>query len=367
MTGDISSIRWRPFELDLIDSFSAGWDVVSTKRGVVIQLTDRSGIVGLAEAAPMPGYVNTITAEDVLDQLRGLDSSSFTFTMLNPARPGAHLVWNACLMALEDMRSRKMGVPLHASFQGTSGSQRLLVNGLIDSSDVDGTVRQAHELQVKGYKYVKLKIGLLDQQSDMERIRGINEACPELVLRLDANGKLSISEARDFIQQVQKFNIELVEQPTEPADISALGTVTRESSIPIAADESVYQDAGTLRELVTGHKANILVLKPSLIGSISTTIGIARWAQSHGVSSFITSMFESAIGLMTAAHAASLLPVQLAHGLGTGEWIKSDIAETPVPDQGQLILPTESGLGVEIDCKALERVATGPWQEIYYA
>ena len=109
------------------------------------------------------------------------------------------------------------------------------------------------------------------------------------------------------------------------------------------------------------------MLKPSLIGSISTTIGIARWAQSHGVSSFITSMFESAIGLMTAAHAASLLPVKLAHGLGTGEWIRSDIAETPVPDQGQLILPTESGLGVEIDCKALERVATGPWQEIYYA
>ena len=71
MTGDISSIRWRPFALELIDSFSAGWDVVSTKRGVVIQLTDRSGIVGLAEAAPMPGYVNTITAEDVLDQLRG--------------------------------------------------------------------------------------------------------------------------------------------------------------------------------------------------------------------------------------------------------------------------------------------------------
>lgn len=35
MTGDISSIRWRPFELELIDSFSAGSDVVSTKRGVV--------------------------------------------------------------------------------------------------------------------------------------------------------------------------------------------------------------------------------------------------------------------------------------------------------------------------------------------
>lgn len=52
----------------------------------------------------------------------------------------------------------------------------------------------------------------------------------------------------------------------------------------------------------------------------------------------------------------------LAHGLGTVEHLAADlVAEPLVPSGGVLQVPSEPGLGVQLDDAALEAAATGDW------
>jgi L-Ala-D/L-Glu epimerase len=101
---------------------------------------------------------------------------------------------------------------------------------------IEVTVRKANEYIKQGFKSLKIKGGL-DLDSDVERIFKIRESVGEgIELRVDLNQGYTAEKAIQFVEQTIKAKVELLEQPTLKGNLSQLGKVTEQVSIPVMAD-----------------------------------------------------------------------------------------------------------------------------------
>jgi o-succinylbenzoate synthase len=361
----VRKLRWRPFELHLSESFESSWGVIKSRAGILVSISDSEGFEGFGEVNPMPEYTGGAALADVARQFEGISSKKFGLDMFDFSRKGSLLAWNACKMALLDAEARKFNLALHVETSAGSRSA-VITNGLLANSTLGQTLTQAGDLVSSGYSTLKLKIGLKSLDEDIETIRQIRILWPDIKLRLDVNGAWSLETAKTAVKKLLPYDIELIEQPTDPDDLESLAEVHTASSIPIAADEAIYKNPEKTNQIVRTQAVDILVLKPMLIGGIRETIGLAEWASTYEIESYVTTTFDSAIGVSMAIHAAASLPWQAAHGLSTGKQMLDDVAVTPIPVKGEIQIPKGPGLGISPDIDMLEMVAIASWQEIIY-
>ena len=361
----VRKLRWRPFELQLSESFESSWGVVKSRAGIVVSILDSEGFEGFGEVNPMPEYTGGAALCDVTRQFEDISSKKFGLGMFDFSRKGSILAWNACKMALLDAEARKLNLAPHVERAAGSRST-VTTNGLLANSTLRETLTQAGDLVNSGYSTLKLKIGVKPLDEDIEIIRQVRAVWPNIKLRLDVNGAWTLETAKTAVKKLLPYDIELIEQPTDPDDLESLAQVHAVSSIPIAADEAIYKNPERTNQIVRTHAVDILVLKPMLIGGIRETIGLAEWASKYEIESYVTTTFDSAIGVSMAIHAAALLPWQAAHGLSTGEQMLNDVAVTPIPANGEIQIPKGPGLGISPNIDMLDAVATASWQEIVY-
>ena len=136
------------------------------------------------------------------------------------------------------------------------------------------------------------------------------------------------------MKSLEKFNIEYCEQPVK--NISHFIKIQNKTKIPLAADESIrsLQDA---QKIIEEKLAQVLILKPMMLGGILNTLRIADLAKKNKLKVIITTSFESALGRSFAILAASFLDNGLAHGLGTAGYFQKDIFEDPYPVKNGII------------------------------
>ena len=115
--------------------------------------------------------------------------------------------------------------------------------------------------------------------------------------------------------------------------------------MPLAADEMIAVDPEGALE-----RAQIIVLKPMLLGGLVTALRFARRAHGRGRKIVVTSSLESAVGRAGAAHlAAAVLALgpQPAAGIATGRLFADDGVPDPfAPVDGVVRIPASPGLGV---------------------
>ena len=91
-------------------------------------------------------------------------------------------------------------------------------------------------LQIQDYPVIKVKLGSDD---DHARLAAIREARPDARLRIDANAGWTRDEALRYVHEMEKYHLEMIEQPLVKNDIDGLGLIQKTTETPIVADESV--------------------------------------------------------------------------------------------------------------------------------
>ena len=142
----------------------------------------------------------------------------------------------------------------------------------------------------RGLTILKVKVGGGDDL-DITRLEAIREAVPEAKILVDANQAWSVEESLTIIQAIKSLNVELIEQPIVGDDIDGLRTITKESSIPILADEAVFtlEDA---KRVIEEDAADLINIKLMKCGGISKAIEIIKYCQSKRVKCMMGSMLE---------------------------------------------------------------------------
>jgi o-succinylbenzoate synthase len=204
------------------------------------------------------------------------------------------------------------------------GEARLPINGLIWMGDAGFMREQIARKLAEGYACLKLKIGSLDFETELNILSEIRAiAGPErLTLRVDANGAFAADDALEKLHRLAAFDLHSIEQPIQPGQLVALTRICRESPVPVALDEELIgvTDDKAIAMLLDVVKPAYVVLKPTLLGGLTATRQWVMAAQSREVGWWLTSALESNIGLNAIAQLAADLGVgDFPQGLGTGQ------------------------------------------------
>ncbi|MEM6734596.1 MAG: o-succinylbenzoate synthase [Bacteroidota bacterium] len=212
------------------------------------------------------------------------------------------------------------------------------INGLVWMGKVDFMKKQIKEKLSEGFKCIKLKVGALDFETELEIIRDLRNVSDELIIRLDANGAFQTSKVLEQLKALSKYNIHSIEQPILPMQPEAMELICKKSEIPIALDEELIHvfNLENRLSLLQELKPQFVVLKPSLHGGFNA---IREWidlAEMHGIGWWITSYLESNIGLNAIAQFTGRFTSETFHGLGTGHLYYNNIQSPVIVRKGNL-------------------------------
>ena len=193
---------------------------------------------------------------------------------------------------------------------------------------------QAYDIaRAAGCRTAKIKVAERGQTltDDAARVEAVRDALgPSGRVRVDANGGWSLDEALRAVRELNRFDLEYVEQPC--ASVAELADLRRRLarsglSVPIAADESIRR-AQDPYEVADRQAADIAVLKVQPLGGVRACLQIA---ERIGLPVVVSSALETSIGIRAGLALASALPeLPYACGLNTVALLADDLAMEPL-------------------------------------
>lgn len=231
--------------------------------------------------------------------------------------PSIRFGWETALASLQHERP---DVLFPSAF--TQGNAGIPINGLIWMGDKAFMRNQIDEKIRTGFHVIKLKIGALDFQTELELLAYIRRhfSPDELEIRVDANGAFSPDHALEKLQRLADYAIHSIEQPIRPGQWEQMAELVEQSPVPIALDEELIGlfDTDEQQKMLDVIRPSYIILKPSLLGGFAATSQWIRLAENRGTGWWITSALESNVGLNAIAQFTYLQHPAIPQGLGTG-------------------------------------------------
>lgn len=342
-------------ELQYVEPFKIALGTLAISRNVIVKILTDEGIVGWGEASPsrrITGETVESTMYAVKNYLKpilvGKDPICVNDILkeIDKNLQGHTSAKAAVDMALYDILGKNSNLPLYRLL----GSSRntVVTDITIGIKSPEEMAKSAVEFVNRGFRTLKIKVGM-DPLEDVERVRAVREAVGnKIIIRVDANQGWTPKQAVKTIKTVEKYDIELVEQPVPWWDLNGMAFVRENIDTPIAADESVHSPIDALR-LVQSRAADIINIKLMKCGGISKALKVANIAEAADVELMIGCMGESTLGITGAAHFAAAIDSIKYVDLDSDLLLKDNIVIEggAVIDKDIRSLPSDPGLGIK--------------------
>jgi len=122
---------------------------------------------------------------------------------------------------------------------------------------------------------------------------------------------------------MEEQGIQYCEQPVAAWDFASLRKVSANTTIPIMADESLFDEHDAFR-LLSMEACDYLNIKLAKSGGIHTALKINAIAEAAGVSCMMGCMSETRLGLTAAAHVVSARPNIRFADLDSADMLSAD-------------------------------------------
>ncbi len=309
--------------------------VYTERRIWLVTVTDGSA-VGIGECAPLP----KLSCDDIPNYAEVLrhfcDEVERTGEIPYEAlRDYPSMLFGLETALYEVRRKKEEGRDVLFDTPFSRGEVGIPINGLVWMGTFDEMRERIEQKLEQGFRCVKLKIGAIDFDAELELIKQIRGRFShhEVELRVDANGAFRFDEALYKLELLSQYALHSIEQPIKAGQWANMAELCRESPLPIALDEELIgvNDPEQKRQMLNIIKPRYIILKPSLHGGM---MGVREWvdtARDMGIGSWITSALESNIGLNAIAQLCSDIygdAIKMPQGLGTGQLFTDNI---PMP------------------------------------
>ena len=303
-----------------------------TSRGVLLHksstflVLEKDGFTGVGECSTIPDL--SIDPQDTyyqkLDEVCQWINEDYDPNSIDlSAYPSIAFGLETALLDLEVKGSKCI---FHSAF--TEGNAGIPINGLVWMGDKAFMQKQIREKIDAGYRCIKLKVGAIDFETELEIISGIRQqfSPKDIEIRLDANGGFIPTEALEKLKKLSAFHIHSIEQPIREKQFKKMAELCLQSPIPIVLDEELIGVEFSEKETVLlSIKPAYIILKPSLNGGFKQSEEWIRLAEKHNINWWITSALESNIGLNAISQWTFTLNSNLPQGLGTGQLYHNNI------------------------------------------
>ena len=367
-----------PFKIEKVQSWRATlrratvWQTARYTKGdieaTVVGITDDNGVTGYGY---MPAMIivgeSPATAEALLHgavapvlkagEIVGVPAVMQKIDYAVGANPQLKF---AVEEALLDLQGKRMQTPLFNLFGGLA-RREVPVMRMLGLKPPKETADEALALVERGYRYVKIKIGL-DDKRDIETVKRTREALGENVfISVDANQAYTPMHAVKVLNQLTGCNLVVVEQPVRQDDVRGMAFVRQNVNMPIMADEGVNTSADALR-LIEAGAMDAVSIKIWKMGGYYKSREIAAVCSAANVAVHVGSTAGSQLMEAMQLHfCASISDLFAGAEIGEFESLTDDPASGLTVEQGSLRVPDRPGLGVDIDMDKL-RETTDFWQ-----
>lgn len=212
------------------------------------------------------------------------------------------------------------------------GEEGIPINGLVWMGTFEEMFERLEAKLKAGFRCVKLKIGAIDFDRELQLIRHIRSTFSrkDVELRVDANGGFTPEEALSRMEALVQYDIHSIEQPIKQHQWTEMARLCATTPLPIGLDEELIgvNERQKKIELLDTIRPQYIVLKPSLHGGMAGTEEWIQLARERNIGSWITSALESNVGLNAIAQlTASIYGTNIRHaqGLGTGQLFADNI------------------------------------------
>ncbi len=307
----IVAVDIRPFDVPLFAPFGVATGAQVVARNVLVTVTLASGTQGFGEGAPFPAVTGetqehcVAALETAKDAVLGEDAGNWRHLAARiRSRTGPHSSGRCALeTAILDAFTKACSMSLVAFFGGRS--HELVTDMTITTGSIKEAEKAANDIQQRGIRAIKLKIGSQDLDLEIERISRVRKVAPGSPLILDGNCAYDARTALRLLDLVKRRSIEIVlfEQPVGKDDLEGMKKVATEGEVPVAADESVEsaEDALTIVRRGIAQVINIKLMK----SGIAESLDIAAIARASGTRLMIGGMIETRLAMgMSACFAA---------------------------------------------------------------
>ena len=270
--------------------------------------------------------------------------------ILEPVK-GHRMAKSALEMALLDAQLRVEGRSFHQMLGSTRTSVAVGVSiGITDT--VAELVDIVGGYIADGYTRIKLKI---EPGFDVEPVRRVREAHPDVMLQVDANTAYSPIDI-PLLAQLDDFNLALIEQPFGEDDLVGHAELARRARTPVCLDEAIRSLDHAISALAL-NAAHIINIKPARVGGYLAAIKIHDYCRDRGIPVWCGGMLETGIGraanLALAALDGFTLPGDIS---ATKRYWTRDITQPFDLVDGRIAVPSGLGFGVDVDVEFVEEI-----------
>ena len=292
----MAALTARPLRMTAaVESWPLKWPffitghVFNASEIVVVTLSDGAN-VGRGEAAGV--YYHGDRPETLLrgvEALRGEIEAGLTRESLNKLVPPGG-VRNALDCALWDLEAQRTGRTV-LDLAGMGPAAPLLTTCTVSAGEPDAMAASA--ASYSGARAIKLK--LLGDGRDAERVKAVRAVCPDVYLAVDANQGFTPETLDDVWPTFVACRVELVEQPFAIGQDHLLDGRTR--SIPIAADESAQSLADVSGLL---GRYDVVNIKLDKCGGLTEGLAMAREVKRLGMKVMVGNMTGTSLAMAAA-------------------------------------------------------------------
>ena len=250
-----SQLRWLGPEKGVMHmaigaAVNAMWDLKAKRAGLPLwQLLGRMTPDEIVDLVDFRYLTDALTREDALEILRAGEAGR--------AEREEHLLAN--------------GYPAYTTTPGWLGY-----------SD-EKLVRLCREAVEDGFGMIKLKVGG-DVEDDVRRMRLAREAVgPDIRIGTDANQRWDVTEAIEWMNRLQEFDVAWIEEPTSPDDVLGHAAIARGvAPIPVATGE---HSGGRVmfKQMLQAGSLSVLQIDASRVAGVNENIAILLLAAKFGV------------------------------------------------------------------------------------
>ncbi len=337
-------------------------------RAMILKMFTDEGLVGYGEpmnyehwrvvaqaVEDMAEYLVGKDPLDIEDHWQAMYRSSYSRSM--PVLVGA---LSGIEMAMWDVFGKMVGLPVW-KLLGGKVRDRIRVYTGTGGTTTEECAENASQKVAEGFRAVKMgaspsPVRFVDTPEKIDfmvsRVAAVREAVGYSVdIAVDLHRRLSPTMAAIFVKELEPLRPLFAEEPCHPENNEALLALSRGTTVPIATGERHLTRWG-FRELIEREMCAILQPDIRHCGGMSELKKIAGMAEIHNMA-IAPHNAAGPVGVAASVHVMATVPNLLicegGHNRGEG------LFKTPlVLRDGFIELPTEPGLGVDMDDDALE-------------
>ena len=358
----IEDVEFYPFNVPYKEPFRIALGTITAAEDVLVRLRTREGVVGWGESCPYAAVTSETQAtdlaigKDLATFIRGRDPFTLAAIMaeIDGFTPANSCIKAALEMAIWDICGKLAGQPVYK-----------LLGAYRDSFETDITIGMGTPAEMaakaikdvqNGFKTLKIKLGE-GPEPDTARMKAIRDAIGySIKLRTDANQGWTAAETVRALRMMEKYQMQICEQPVPYWNVEGLKYARDNSPTPIMADESVHtpHDAFAVTRENAVDCINIKLMKA---GGIMRGAQIATVAAAAGVTCMVGCMFETRVALTAGAHLVASQKNIVYADLDAFMELSIDpvIGGMQLKD-GIVTLPQTPGLGVDVDPAFLSKL-----------